>query len=237
MCSRIALSPPWLTIERSDRGASRSPSAQGACGFRAAKFSSWTRLFERGNGRGLSPWATRLKFLAGNLQRWRAAPAEGVDSDEVYDERSSPRFELGPTPRVAAVFLLISHLAAPLFPRFEASMMNASTEQFACSTVKLQERRRSFIDKKERPGWPNSAAVEAGSSSDCSRGLLSAFRLQRRFSAYTSKRRKSGRSRRRSFVSLFLSQMGTRTQIANSGYSGRCRHYKHEICSHLCTPI
>jgi hypothetical protein len=74
-----------------------------------------------------------------------------MHSDEVSDERSSPRFELGPTPRVAAVFLLISHLAAPLFPRFEASMMNASTKQFACSTVKLQERRRSFIDKKSDP--------------------------------------------------------------------------------------
>jgi hypothetical protein len=128
------------------------------------------------------------KISWGELQRWRAAPAEGMHSDEVSDERSSPRFELGPTPRVAAVFLLISHLAAPLFPRFEASMMNASTKQFACSTVKLQEMRRSFINKKSDP-WSNAAATEARSSYDCSRGgyLLSGY--NEGFRRNTSKRK------------------------------------------------
>lgn len=153
------------------------------------------------------------KISWGELQRWRAAPAEGMHSDEVSDERRSPRFELGPTPRVAAVFLLISHLAAPLFPRFEASMLNASTKQFAYSTVKLQERRRSFIDKKSDPAGRMRLRLKQDRPTIVHAAVI-CFQATTKVFGETPRNAKTGRSRRRSFVRLFLSQMGTRTQIA-----------------------
>jgi hypothetical protein len=97
---------------------------------------------------------------------------EGMHSDEVCGESNSPRFGLGPTPPVAAVFLLIS-----LFPQFEASMGNAPTQHPARSTIKLREERRSFIENKSEPA--GRIRLRLKQDRPRSRGLLSAFRPRR----------------------------------------------------------
>ena len=174
------------------------------------------RLFERGKGRRLSPWAMRLKFLARNLQRWRAAPAEGVHSDEISDERSSPKFELGPKPPIPAVFLLISHLAAPLFPRFEPSM-GAFRRSSLIGRPSNCKSGAGVLSKKERPGWRD--AAEAGSSYDCSSdGYLP--------SGYNEGFRRTPQNEKDWLLTAALVRQivpltdETRSQIANAGCSG-----------------
>jgi hypothetical protein len=52
-------------------------------------------------------------LLPGALERWRAAPAEGVHSDEFCHVAMCPKFENAKILASAAVFVLIPHLAAP----------------------------------------------------------------------------------------------------------------------------
>jgi hypothetical protein len=47
------------------------------------------------------------------LERWRAAPAEGVHSDEVWHAVAYPKFENAQIVASAAVILVILHLASP----------------------------------------------------------------------------------------------------------------------------
>jgi hypothetical protein len=66
------------------------------------------------------------------LERWRAAPAEGVHSDEVWHALAYPNFESAQIVASAAVILLILHLApspwsALTHPR---SGMSVSSKRF-----------------------------------------------------------------------------------------------------------
>jgi hypothetical protein len=82
------------------------------------------------------------------LERWRAAPAEGVHSDEVWHALAYPNFESAQIVASAAVIVVILHLA-PLpvvctdairkrnVGQFKAFLENAAAH-YALSKVRLQ---------------------------------------------------------------------------------------------------
>ena len=106
-------------------------------------------------------------LLSGGLERWRAAPAEGVHSDEVCHVATCPKFENVKITASVAVVMLIPHLAPPLVLAFLQTLARSVLlRKFDCKSEKIGavifERRKTF----QRIG---------GADADRTRDLLNAI--------------------------------------------------------------
>ena len=129
-----------------------------------------TEIRQRRNSEGPQRSAritARDHSVVGGLERWRAAPAEGVHRDEVCHVATCPKFENVKITASVAVVMLIPHLAPLLVLAFLQTLARSVLlRKFDCKSEKIGavifERRKTF----QRIG---------GADADRTRDLLNAI--------------------------------------------------------------
>ena len=110
---------PWTTSIGGPQGSPIRRLASDIYDLRGARTSVMAGNCGHTQGQRPSQGAWSL-FCPGVLERGRAAPAEGVHSDEISHEAARAKIEAALIFTIAAMFLLIPHQTAPLCCTLEA---------------------------------------------------------------------------------------------------------------------
>jgi hypothetical protein len=158
----------------------------------APQLPSWTGILNAGKGQ--RPSQGRLTaLLSGVLERGRTAPTEGVHGDEVCRVAAGSKFEAVQIFAIAAMLLLIPHLAAPLMLQLRGAFLAALREAFCTLVTSIAREKKRWLsgqhDRKMRTVCGKVSRLmmfekrkidfTGGADADRTRDLLNAIKTSR----------------------------------------------------------